>query len=292
MPGELATVVAGRVANLFNLHGPNFIVDAACASALAAMDASVEGLLSGSSTRPITGGVDRNMGASTFVKFCAIGALSAHRHAPVRRRRRRLRDGRGRGAVRAQAPRRRRARRRSDLRGRPRHRRRQRRQGQGHHGAQPGRPAARGRARLARTPGCRPPSCTLVEGHGTSTRVGDVVEAQRLSEAFARAQSRRPDRSRSARSSRTSATSRRRPARPGMLKADARAATRRCCPRASTSRGPIRTSTWLSSPLRVNTELREWDVAAASARVARASAHSASAAPTSTSCSRSTSPAA
>ena len=36
--------IAGRVANLFNLHGPNFVVDAACASAMAAMDAAVEGL--------------------------------------------------------------------------------------------------------------------------------------------------------------------------------------------------------------------------------------------------------
>ena len=33
MPGELANCIAGRIANLFNFHGPNFIVDAACASA-------------------------------------------------------------------------------------------------------------------------------------------------------------------------------------------------------------------------------------------------------------------
>ena len=45
MPGELGNCLAGRVANLFNLRGPNFIVDAACASAMAAMDASIEGLL-------------------------------------------------------------------------------------------------------------------------------------------------------------------------------------------------------------------------------------------------------
>ncbi len=39
MPGELANVLAGRVANLFNLRGPNFTTDAACASALAAASA-------------------------------------------------------------------------------------------------------------------------------------------------------------------------------------------------------------------------------------------------------------
>ena len=76
MPGELGNCIAGRVANLFNLHGPNFTTDAACASALAAMDATVDGLLAHEFDVAITGGVDRNMGAHTFVKFCAIGALS------------------------------------------------------------------------------------------------------------------------------------------------------------------------------------------------------------------------
>ncbi len=76
MPGELGNCIAGRVANLFNLHGPNFTTDAACASALAAMDATVDGLLAHEFDVAITGGVDRNMGVHTFVKFCAIGALS------------------------------------------------------------------------------------------------------------------------------------------------------------------------------------------------------------------------
>ena len=76
MPGELANCMAGRIANLFNLHGPNFTVDAACASAMAAMDAAIEGLAAHEFDVAITGGVDRNMGVSSFVKFCAIGALS------------------------------------------------------------------------------------------------------------------------------------------------------------------------------------------------------------------------
>ena len=77
MPGELGNCIAGRVANLFNLHGPNFTTDAACASALAAMDATIDGLMAHEFDVAITGGVDRNMGSHTFVKFCAIGALSA-----------------------------------------------------------------------------------------------------------------------------------------------------------------------------------------------------------------------
>jgi len=77
MPGELANCIAGRVANLFNFHGPNYVTDAACASAMAAISAAAEGLIQHHYDAVVTGGVDRNMGAPTFVKFCKIGALSA-----------------------------------------------------------------------------------------------------------------------------------------------------------------------------------------------------------------------
>ena len=76
MPGELTNCTAGRIANLFNLHGPNYTVDAACASAMAAMDAALASLVEGTVADANPGGVDRNMGASSYVKFCAIGALS------------------------------------------------------------------------------------------------------------------------------------------------------------------------------------------------------------------------
>ena len=41
------------------------------------MDAAVEGARDGDFDAAVTGGVDRNMGAHAFVKFCKIGALSA-----------------------------------------------------------------------------------------------------------------------------------------------------------------------------------------------------------------------
>ncbi len=53
------------------------MTDAACASALAAIDAAIEGLESGDFDAVLTGGVDSNMSPSSFVKFCKIGALSA-----------------------------------------------------------------------------------------------------------------------------------------------------------------------------------------------------------------------
>jgi acyl transferase domain-containing protein len=77
MPGELANVIAGRIANLFNFRGPNFTTDAACASGLAAMSAAVRGLQAGDYDAAVSGGVDRNMNPAAFVKFCKIGALSA-----------------------------------------------------------------------------------------------------------------------------------------------------------------------------------------------------------------------
>jgi acyl transferase domain-containing protein len=45
MPGELANCIAGRIANTFNFRGPNYVVDAACASAMAALSSAVEGLI-------------------------------------------------------------------------------------------------------------------------------------------------------------------------------------------------------------------------------------------------------
>src|SRR5687767_6871870 len=45
MPGELSNVIAGRIANVFDLAGKNFTTDAACASSLAAIDAAVHGLI-------------------------------------------------------------------------------------------------------------------------------------------------------------------------------------------------------------------------------------------------------
>ena len=44
MPGELANVIAGRIANAFDFNGPNFTVDAACASSMAAIQSAVDGL--------------------------------------------------------------------------------------------------------------------------------------------------------------------------------------------------------------------------------------------------------
>ncbi len=82
MPGELSNVIAGRVANAFDLCGPNFTVDAACASSMAAIQAAVKSLQSRDVDMCVTGGADRSMGVPTYTKFCKIGALSPEHSAP------------------------------------------------------------------------------------------------------------------------------------------------------------------------------------------------------------------
>jgi acyl transferase domain-containing protein/acyl carrier protein len=186
MPGELSNCIAGRIANLLNLHGPNYVVDAACASAIAAISAASEGLIEGDYDAVLAGGVDRNMGASAYIKFCKIGALSATGTRPYA-------DGAdgfvmGEGAVMFLLKRLADAERAGDtiyavLRGIG--------------GASDG----KGKGITAPNPvgqrlaverawhnaALSPATATLVEGHGTSTRVGDVVEAQSLAAVFGEA---------------------------------------------------------------------------------------------------------
>ncbi len=82
MPGELANIIAGRVASAFDLGGPSYICDAACASSAAAFNAAIHGLRDHQFDIAVTGGIDRSMSPGTFIKFCRIGALSPNRSAP------------------------------------------------------------------------------------------------------------------------------------------------------------------------------------------------------------------
>ncbi|HEU5453541.1 MAG TPA: polyketide synthase, partial [Terriglobales bacterium] len=179
MPGELSNCIAGRIANLFNFRGPNFTADAACASAMAAMCAAVEGLSAGDFDAAITGGIDRNMGASTFIKFCKIGALSATGSRPYAEGA----DGfvMGEGAAIFLMKRLADAEREGDriyavLRG----------IGGSSDGKGKGitapNPVGQRLAmqRAWENAGVSPATATLIEGHGTSTRVGDVVEVESM----------------------------------------------------------------------------------------------------------------
>ena len=71
-------VLAGRVANYFDLGGINYTIDAACASSLAALYDGVKELQSGNSDMVIAGGVDACQNPFTFLCFSKTHALSPH----------------------------------------------------------------------------------------------------------------------------------------------------------------------------------------------------------------------
>lgn len=183
MPGELANIIAGRIANVFNFSGPNFTTDAACASSLAAMQAAITGLENNQFDAVLTGGVDSSMGPETYIKFCKIGALSAEGSFPysdkasgfvmgegaviylLKRMEDAERDGdkiyaliRGIGGS-------------SDGKGK---------------GITAPNPLGQQRAveRAIKDAGITPDEIGLIEGHGTSTKVGDVVEVASLNAVF------------------------------------------------------------------------------------------------------------
>jgi len=75
-PGLLLSIIAGRVANRFDLHGMNFTVDAACASSMAALYVAVKELETGSSDMVIVGGADMVQNPFSFLCFGKVQALS------------------------------------------------------------------------------------------------------------------------------------------------------------------------------------------------------------------------
>ncbi len=183
MPGELANCLAGRIANVYNFRGPNFTVDAACASSMAAISAAMHGLVEHDFDVAVAGGIDRNMSAASFVKFCKIGALSATGSRPYAEGSdgfvmgegaaifllKRLADAEHDGdkiyaVLRGIAGS-------SDGKGK---------------GLTAPNPIGQKLAveRAWQNAGLSPATVSLIEGHGTSTRVGDVVEVQSMAEVL------------------------------------------------------------------------------------------------------------
>ncbi|MGI5453401.1 SDR family NAD(P)-dependent oxidoreductase [Streptomyces sp. CA-249302] len=75
-PGMLGNVVAGRIANRFDLGGTNCTVDAACASSLAAVKLAVSELIEGRADLMLTGGCDAENTILMYMCFSKTPAFS------------------------------------------------------------------------------------------------------------------------------------------------------------------------------------------------------------------------
>ncbi len=99
MAGQLPNVIAGRISNVFNLRGPSFAIDAACASSLLALSCALDTLWLGKCDMALCVASDAMMAPSNYVKFSKIGALSADGSRPFDDKANGFVMGEGAGAV-------------------------------------------------------------------------------------------------------------------------------------------------------------------------------------------------
>jgi acyl transferase domain-containing protein/phosphopantetheinyl transferase len=75
-PGVVPNVMTGRIANRLDFKGPNYLIDAACASSLLAVQAGIEELRNRRSDLMLAGGVNASSPAEAFMVFTHLGGLS------------------------------------------------------------------------------------------------------------------------------------------------------------------------------------------------------------------------
>ncbi|MDC7221805.1 MAG: SDR family NAD(P)-dependent oxidoreductase [Spirochaetales bacterium] len=75
-PGTLPSIVASRINSVFDFHGRTMVLDAACASGLAAISTGIDLLQKGESDAVICGAVDQLISQTGMVLFSGINALS------------------------------------------------------------------------------------------------------------------------------------------------------------------------------------------------------------------------
>ncbi|MDR3037738.1 MAG: phosphopantetheine-binding protein, partial [Candidatus Adiutrix sp.] len=183
-PGLLGNVTAGRVAGRLNLGGTNLVVDAACASSLAAVRHALMELRGGQADLVVTGGVDAFNDPFMYACFSKTPALS-----PTGVVRPFDRDGDGtmlgEGVGLLVLKRLAEARRDGD---RVYAVIREIGSASDGRGAAIFAPTAEGQERALNnayeTSGVDPGTVELVEGHGTGTNVGDAVEVEALTRVF------------------------------------------------------------------------------------------------------------
>lgn len=76
VPGLVPNVLTGRIANRLDLMGPNYIIDAACSSAIIAADLAITELRAGRADMMLAGGVNTTTSPLVYSVFCSVNALS------------------------------------------------------------------------------------------------------------------------------------------------------------------------------------------------------------------------
>lgn len=74
--GMIPNLLASRLANRLDLHGPAYTVDAACASSLIAVEHACQALAHGGMDMMLAGGVHLTHDLTFWATFCQLGALS------------------------------------------------------------------------------------------------------------------------------------------------------------------------------------------------------------------------
>ena len=75
-PGLVPNVTTGIIANRLDLMGPNYILDAACASSLIAIESACRELFTGRCDMVLTGGCQAHTPPQLMMIFCQLGALT------------------------------------------------------------------------------------------------------------------------------------------------------------------------------------------------------------------------
>jgi len=82
LPGWMTNVIAGRIANKLNLQGPNFTVDSACSSGLAALIPAAYQLMYGQVDMMISGGLNQQLSDVFTAGVCSLGAVAEETARP------------------------------------------------------------------------------------------------------------------------------------------------------------------------------------------------------------------
>lgn len=80
VPNFVPNVLTGRIANRLDFMGANYLVDAACASSLVAVEHGMSDLRAGKSDVAVVGGVNASLPHTMLVIFSQINALSHRQH--------------------------------------------------------------------------------------------------------------------------------------------------------------------------------------------------------------------